>query len=179
MATVKVAIFGDAYVARLRDYCDGDFHTNSFTKVLFFGYGGLKCSKIPQQIIAKALNFKPDTVFLHLCGNDITADSTARDVFDSLAMLIDELYRNGVKRFCVGDILTRGSFTKCPGLDKESFDRQRTKINKLLRKNYSDIYSFPHKYPEDYSTKDKVHIATKGNSMRKYFLLVYELQFSK
>ncbi|OWF36980.1 hypothetical protein KP79_PYT02494 [Mizuhopecten yessoensis] len=101
------------------------------------------------------------------------AESKPRDIFNRIVSLVETLRDSGTTRVLVAEILPRGSF-KAPGLNKTVFDRQRNKINALLRKKYDkDFVRFPDiKYPTDY-LPDLVHLdtretTTKNTGMKKY-----------
>ena len=48
--------------------------------------------------------------------------------------------QQGIHDVYVGHILARGDFSKCPGLTKECFEKQRKKVNKLLEQRFKEKF---------------------------------------
>ena len=115
---------------------------------------------------------KRDIVIVAVGGNDITPTSQPKEIVRRITEIVNDISRNGCEHVYITEILTRGNFSKCPGLQKIVFDRQRIKINKCLAKTFkNNLLNFPGiKFPADYS-KDLVHLESRipgNNGMRKY-----------
>lgn len=167
-------LFGSSYISRLEKFCDGDLQDLVPKSCGFFGLGGMKIASILIPKYTKLFNFKPNYVFIQLCGNDIKYDCVPRDIYEKIVGCVDHLYLNGEKRVYVGEILRRGHF-KDSKMTTTQFNRRRT-INKLLKKRLgSDFILFPDiHFPTDYC-KDSVHLSysIKKSGMMKY---VYRLR---
>ena len=156
-----IIVFGDSYVSRLEKYCDGNLRVPG--TINFLGKGGLracKLSNVPQYI--DLLRSKSDVVFVHLGGNDISPTSNPHEIFDAIRrQIVTDLHGNGVRCIYVGQILPRSDFSKCPGLTKSCFERQRNRINYLLGNEYKDFFlKFKDiRCPRDY-LPDGVHLKT-------------------
>ena len=178
-----IALYGDSYVERLQKYCHEDLRVPS--DVYWFGKGGLRSDFIKRNgevdISAKAMfrklkELKPDAVFLNVGGNDLTTSSEPRQVVDRILGLTAELQQAGVGLVYMTEILTRGDFSKCPDqeMNRTCFDRQRKKINSLLRGELKGKFiTFPDiNYPDDYLS-DLVHLmetsSIKNNTGLKKF----------
>lgn len=171
----KFAIFGDSYVKRLERFCRNGTKLQVPGNVQFFGKGGLRTDKMDNKLYSDCLHSQAHTVILHVGGNDITPISSPRDIFNRIQAMVKDLTDMEVKNVYVCEILTRGDFSKCPGLTKEVFDRQRKKINSLLQRKYRNFYvRFSDiKYPSDYLS-DLIHLQyyedrdNKSQGMKKY-----------
>ncbi|KAK3107288.1 hypothetical protein FSP39_011166 [Pinctada imbricata] len=127
----RIALFGSSYIRRLDEFCGGDLgipHT-----VKFFGKGGMTAGHPHFFLKSQVLHFQPDIVFICLGGNDISATSSPCEIVRNIKTLVNELISTGVRRVLVSEVLERGDFTKAPGLTKDSFDKQRKKINQMLK----------------------------------------------
>jgi len=158
--------FGSSFIERLRKYCEEDMEVPGTT--IFCGKGGLRTDRMDTALLHRALKTNADIAYLQLGGNDITATSTPKDIFDRICTVVTLFLDSGIRQVYIGEILTRGNFSKAPGLTKESFDRQRKRINKSLEKKYtSNFVYFPDiKYPHDY-VPDLVHLQTADKHKRE------------
>ena len=182
---MTIAMYGDSYIKRLQDYCDGDLRVPA--TICWFGKGGLrsdfkdrkglKIGKDAKSNYEKMKKLLPDVVFINVGGNDLTTTTKPREIYDQIAGLIYELQQAGVKEIYVAEILTRGDFSKCPDPDmnKASFDLQRKKINTLLAKEFKEKFiEFPDiQYPTDYLT-DRVHLMDHDSTTRNTGLKKFE-----
>ena len=176
-----IALYGDSYVKKLREHCNGDLRVPA--SIYWFDKGELRADfkKRNGQIDtdAKALynrmiDLRPDVV--SVSGNDITSEIKPREIYDPVVTVANDLRDAGITKIFIAEIMTRGDFSKSPDphLDKATFDRKRQKINSLLAKHFKDkLIRFPDiKYPRDYST-DAVHLmtysaSTNNSGMKKY-----------
>lgn len=157
----KTALLRDSYVKRLGRFCDGFLGISGECR--FYGVGGMRADSVIQRVLCELMDFHPETVFVCLGGNDISVNSSPRQTFEDIVNVVSILSENGHKNVYISEIITRGQFSKPPGLTKEIFDKKGKVINKQLRKKYgrffvtfSDIH-----FPEHYDA-DKVHLNTKG-----------------
>lgn len=170
----RYALFGSSYIARLGRYCNHSLDVPGTCR--FFGKGGMRSDRIPQDILQELIDYRPDIVFIHLGGNDISTTSNPQDIFDRLAALVDQLKFCGAKHVLVAEVITRGQFRKSPGLTKLDFDVQRLKINRLLRKKLGGMFvhfNYEVLFPVDYDN-DLVHIGA-GRGMRRYLQRIHEV----
>ena len=169
----KIALFGDSYISRLKKFCRGDMKFPG--DVRFYGVGGMNLENYSETIEDVKL-FHPDAVFINLGGNNITTKTKPSKFAENLMDIVKELNKIGVQKVYVAEITKRGKF-KPEKLDKQCFDGQRTKINKLLRKKYgNDFIVFQDiNYHRDYDT-DLVHYNDRG--MQKFFYRVRRLLLS-
>lgn len=169
---VRITLFGDSYITRLERYCKGQLRIPG--DVQFLGKGGLKTSRMDNSLFRKVLTSESDAVFLNIGSNDINPDSPPRDIYNRITDIVNQLRDSGVSFVFIGELLTRNDFTKCPGLDFDTYEKQRKKINALLAKQYKNSFiRFPDiKYPKDY-LEDDVHLQTfsetsNNTGMKKY-----------
>lgn len=169
------ALVGSSYIERLRRFSTGDLHVPGTIK--WFGLSGIRIQVFPRPVFSSIVSFKPDCVFVHMGGNDITTSTTPRDVSDRLLKFRERLLDCGVKRVYMAEILPRGDFSRSPDqhLDKAIFDRKRKKINNFLKSALGQYFvSFKDiKFPEDYDS-DMVHLGTmtkenRASGMTRYF----------
>ena len=122
------------------------------------------------------LELRPDVAFINVSGNYITSQTTPREIFDRVVLIVNELQAAGTSTIFIPEIMTRGDFSKSPDqhLDKATFDRKRQKINSLLAKRFKEnlIRFSDVRYPEDYDN-DQVHLlknsaSTANTGMKKY-----------
>ncbi|OWF50698.1 hypothetical protein KP79_PYT24699 [Mizuhopecten yessoensis] len=108
----------------------------------------------------------PDIVAIQLRGNDIAATSSPNDIFQTLLELQTDLQTADIKEVYFAGKVARGNFGKSPGLTATSFDKQRNKINRLMktRLNYIKLRV---KFQQDYD-RDLVHFNNSG--LRTQFL---------
>lgn len=185
-----IAMYGDSYVKRLKDYCDGDLRVPG--TVYWFAKGGLRSDfkdryglhvdTDGKSNFERLKKVKPDVVFLNVGGNDLTSTTTPRQIYERVVRLVDELKRAGITDVYVAEILTRGDFSKSPdsAMNKTSFDLQRKKINTLLVKEYKEkLIRFPDiRYPADY-TADLVHLMPRSSSTPNSGLNKYETRIRR
>lgn len=164
------ALFGDSYIKRLRNYCDGDLEVPG--RVFFYGKGGLRTDRMDPSLWKRCLQREADVYFINIGGNDITKNSEPEHIYARIVQLVDSLYRRRARMVYVGEIQTRGEFRG--GLTKNEFDRQRMTINALLHERYGRLFvRFTDvRYPTDYAD-DMVHLDTsekirRNSGMRKF-----------
>ncbi|KAH3895085.1 hypothetical protein DPMN_019245 [Dreissena polymorpha] len=168
----KVVLFGDNYIKRLCCFCDERKGLHVPYNVKWYGQGGLRTDRMNTDLYGKMLKEKGDIVIVAVGGNDITPTSQPKEIVRRITEIVNDISRNGCEHVYITEILTRGNFSKCPGLQKIVFDRQRIKINKCLAKTFkNNLLKFPDiKFPADYA-KDLVHLESRtpgNNGMRKY-----------
>lgn len=166
------ALLGDSYIERLRRYCADDMSVPG--RVYFFGKGGLRTDRVPEHLWRKVLSTNIDVILINAGGNDISTTSSPKEICRRICEMAESLYRSGVKKVYIAEILTRGDFRKCPGLTKQVFDEQRRYLNGLLMAQFGqnfvrfkDIH-----FPKDYDA-DLVHLGTseklkRNSGMRKF-----------
>ena len=68
------------------------------------------------------LQFSPERVYIHHCGNDINIATTPKEIAENILDLVRYIYIkvNGVPDVMVGEILMRGGLSKKPGHDKRN-----------------------------------------------------------
>ena len=176
--STTIAMFGDSYVKRLKEYCSSDLRVPG--SVYWFDKGGLRADfkkrdgqqidTHGQAIYQRMLRLHPEVVFINVSGNDVTSQTKPTVIVDRVVSLADELRENGTKTVFVAEIMTRGDFSKSPDLqlDKATFDRKRQKINTLLAKHFREcLIRFPDiKFPKDYDS-DAVHLSM-NSGLKKY-----------
>ena len=130
----RYTIFGDSYVARLRDSDYADLFIPN-AKVCYFGQGGLKLEHVQHHPEWKRLlDWRPTHVFFHCGGNSFKSTTTPLNVFQLLRRLVRQLSPATVY---VGEILPRGSTRKkITGLTIKTFDEFRKEFNSLLIQEY-------------------------------------------
>ena len=80
------------------------------------------------------LQFSPERVYIHLCGNDINIATTPKEIAENILDLVRYIKVNGVPDVMVGEILMRGgTFEKSPGMTKEIYKKMRNRVNTILR----------------------------------------------
>lgn len=128
----------------------------------FLWRGGMRADNVNQRVLVELMDFHPETVFVGLGGNDISVNSSPRQTSEDIVKKATVFSDNGAKDVYISEIMTKGQFSKTPGLKKEIFEKKRKVINKHLRKKYgrffvtfSDIH-FPEHYDEN-----KVHLNAK------------------
>ncbi|KAH3792440.1 hypothetical protein DPMN_145937 [Dreissena polymorpha] len=108
-------------------------------------------------LYGKMLKEKGDIVIVAVGGNDITPTSQPKEIVRRITEIVNDISRNGCEHVYITEILTRGNFSKCPGLQKIVFDRQRIKINKCLAKTFKNNLL---KFPERICTKTKIRFTS-------------------
>ena len=77
---------------------------------------------------------------------------------------------NGINKVYVVEIVKRRCFVKSPGLTNDSFNKQRNKINKLLKGSLKDNFiNLKENFPKDYDNQF-VHFNQSG--LNKQFFAV-------
>ena len=176
----RFGLFGDSYIKRLQNFCDGDLHVPGSTR--FVHRGGLRCDGIDEVMEKKltAAAKKTDIVFLSIGGNDISPISKPEKIYDDIKSLIEKLKEADVRRVFISEILPRADFKKSvpSGLTKSKFERDRKTINLLLCETYgTDVIKFKDiRLPRDYH-HDLVHLSeptgtNKNCGLRKYFFRI-------
>ena len=66
------------------------------------------------------LQFSPQRVYIHLCGNDINIATTPKEIAENILDLVRYIKVNGVPDVMVGELLMRGGLSKKPGHDKRN-----------------------------------------------------------
>ena len=179
-----IALYGDSYITRRQDNCYEDLHVPCH--VYWFGKGGLRSDFINRKglfdVDSKSKfqdlkELKPDAVFVNVGGNDLSTTSTPKQIFEQIVSLTVELQQAGVKDIYMAEILTRGDFSRCPDpkMDKTCFDRQRKKINSLLKGEFkANFVRFTDiSYPDDY-LQDLVHLGTTSSVTRNTGMKKFE-----
>ncbi|OWF41035.1 hypothetical protein KP79_PYT18979 [Mizuhopecten yessoensis] len=93
----------------------------------------MRAGSIPKHLLVDPIAYNPDIVVIQLGGNDIAATSSPNDIFQTLLKLQTDLQTAGIKEVYFTEIVPRGNFDKSPGLTATSFDKQRNKINRLMK----------------------------------------------
>ena len=166
-------LFGDSYITRLSLHCKNNLGVPGH--VLFLGKGGLRTDHMDNRMLNRAQRCKARVAFVHIGGNDISPYSSPYDIFRRIEAIVECFVQQGMHDVYVGNILARGDFSKCPGLTKECFEKQRKKVNKLLEQRFKekfvkfkDIF-WPHHY-----CSDMVHLSTdvskqRNSGMARYY----------
>lgn len=162
----------------MNKYCDGSLMVHGKTK--FFGRGGLRNDRMNQGLLKRLLETEPDVVVINVGGNDITPSPSPTEFFQRICALVETIQNSGVTAVYVNEILTRGKFTKCPGLSRSAFDRRRKKINRLLSEKYGQrfVRFTDIKYPADYMP-DLVHLNTHKTNSRSCGMRQFECRISR
>lgn len=174
----KFGVFGDSYVERMRRDCGGTVMVHGMTR--FFGKGGLRTDRMDENLLARVINAHVNVLVVNIGGNDITPTASPSDIFQRICDLIETFEKSGVSVVYVNEIMTRGDFSKCPGLTKAVFDRRRKTINKLLHEKFSDRFvKFTDiKFPADY-LPDLVHLQTDQAESRNCGMRKFECRISR
>ena len=129
----KIAIFGDSYVARLRDSDYADLFLPGAT-VRYFGKGGLTLEKVQGHVEWRRMtSWKPTHVFFHCGGNSFSSTKTPEELFEQISRLISRLSPATV---FVGEVLPRGTTKEWTGLTPATFNDFRVSFNSLLIQEY-------------------------------------------
>ena len=128
----KIALFGDSYIKRLGKYLEVPGECR------FFGVGGMRADRPHQEVLNQLLEFQPDTVFVFIGGNDISVNSSPRQTFDDILSIMDSIDYNGATTVYIGEILTRGQFSKSPGLAKKYSTGKENWSTRNLKRNTED-----------------------------------------
>ncbi|KAH3805537.1 hypothetical protein DPMN_133841 [Dreissena polymorpha] len=153
----KVVLFGDSYIKRLCFFCDERKGLHMPYNVKWYSQGGLRTDRMNTDLYGKMLKEKGDIVIVAVGGNDITPTSQPKEIVRRITEIVNDISRNGCEHVYITEILTRGNFSKCPGLQKIVFDRQRIKINKCLAKTFKNNLL---KFPERICTKTKIRFTS-------------------
>lgn len=156
---LRTALLGDSYIGRLGRFCGGFLGVPGECR--FYCVGGMRADSVDQRVLRALMEFQPETVFVCLGGNDISMNSSPRQTFDDITKVVNILTNNGAKNVYIGEIMTRGQFSRSPGLTKEIFDKKRKLINKHLKKKYGRFFvTFSDIHFPDHYDEDKVHLNT-------------------
>ena len=71
-----------------------------------------------QKVLKSCIDFQPDVVFLCIGGNDISAESSPRQIFEHIVNIANTFRSRGTKTAYIGEIMTRRQFCKSRGLTK-------------------------------------------------------------
>ena len=84
------------------------------------------------------LELRPDVAFINVSGNDITSQTTPREIFDRVVLIVND-QAAGTSTIFVAEIMKRGDFSKSPDqpLDKSTFD-----VRLLGPRQYSSLRSW-------------------------------------
>lgn len=182
--STSIALYGDSYVKRLREFCNNDLRVPG--TVYWYDRSGLRADLKKRDgqredtdaraMYNSMLELRPDVAFINVSGNDITSQTTPREIFDRVVLIVKDLQAAGTSTIFVAEIMTRGDFSKSPDqhLDKATFDRKRQKINSLLAKRFKEnlIRFSDVRYPDDYDNDHvnllKNSISTANTGMKKY-----------
>ena len=75
------------------------------------------------------LQFSPERVYIHLCGNDINIATTTKEIAENILDLVRYIKVNGVPDVMVGEILMRGgTFEEARAWQKKSTRRWGTEL---------------------------------------------------
>lgn len=91
----KFAVLGSSYVERLRRFTSEDLKVPG--EVRWFGVPGLRCDSLTEEMWRRILTYKPDCLFLHVGGNDITTTTSPNDVVRKIMDIYCNLKDSGVK----------------------------------------------------------------------------------
>lgn len=70
--------------------------------------GGNNSSELLRSIEVEILNFKPENVLIHCCGNDILGGRPTAEILENLKLIAKILKANGVKRIGFMEIVPLG-----------------------------------------------------------------------
>ena len=86
-----------------------------------------------------------------------TKTETHADIVQTYQKLMEltvYLKDNGINNVYVAEIVKRGCFVKSPGLANDSFNKQRNKINRLLKGSLKDNFiNLRVNFPKDYDNQ--------------------------
>ena len=166
---VKSGVFGGSFVARLNSLWTGDMNIPG--ECNFVGLDGMKAENVSDSLLVKLRLYAPDVVFIHICANDISKDSSCKNICGNIQSLVGEIYKAGAKVVFVAEICQSGNFTKAPGLTCQSYNKHKNSINRTLQKLFGDNFvKFKDiSFPGDFD-KDLVHFSLSG--MKKYFFRI-------
>lgn len=172
----SIAIFGDSFIQRLRKFCKGSLKVPG--NVYWYGKGGLRTDRMDEHLLNRMIQRAPDVAFICVGGNDISANSTPRQIFQRILDIVSSLSEQGTRCILIAQVLQRGNFSKSPGLTKRSFELQRHKLNWLLAKEFKkNFIKFPDvNFPNDF-LPDLVHLSDcparhQNCGMKKYMCRV-------
>ena len=83
------------FVTHLQDYTAGRMDV---ARCRFFGVSGMSTSRKFDLNFDDLKKYRPDVVFINLCGNDIRKPTDIDKLVEKLKDIVDELYYNGVSR---------------------------------------------------------------------------------
>lgn len=107
----------------------------------FYGVGGMRADNVNQRVLLELMDFHPETVFVGLGGNDISVNSSPRQTSEDIVKKATVFSDNGAKNVYISEIMTKGQFSKTPGLKKEIFEKKRNQqtLEKEIRTILCDI----------------------------------------
>ena len=94
----------------------------------------MRTDNINRNLYQELLRAKAGFVVANVGGNDISPTSTPDEIFRRIVEIAEDLYESGVKTVYIAEVLTRGDFSKCQGLTRETKENQEKKRKK--EKNY-------------------------------------------
>lgn len=142
--STSIALYGDSYVKRLREFCNNDLRVRGTD--YWYDKSGLRADLKKRDgqredtdaraMYNSMLELRPDVAFIIVSGNDITSQTTPREIFDRVVLIVNDLQAAGTSTIFVAEIMTKSPDQY---LDKATFDRKRQKINSLLAKRFKDV----------------------------------------
>lgn len=123
----------------------------------FLWRGGMRADNVNQRVLVELMDFHPEIIFVGLGGNDISVNSSPRQTSEDIVKKATVFSDNGAKNVYISEIMTKGQFSKTPGLKKEIFEKKSNQqtLEKEIRTILCDIH-FPEHYDEN-----KVHLNAK------------------
>jgi len=163
----RYALLGDSYITRLERF-GFEFNTRETGEVRYFGKGGMSTQNISAPLWDRLIAYSPTHVFIHLGGNDISADVTAEQIFERVVETVRLLYSSGVRLVFIGKILPR---SHPRGMSIPSYRSKCEGVNRLLRQRYHRYFIITRVNPSRHLLPDGVHLNTKG-----LFRFAYKVQ---
>ena len=118
----SIALYGDSYVKRLREFCNNDLRVPG--TVYWYDKGGLRADlkkrygqredTDARAMYNSMLELRPNVPFINVSGNDITSQTTPREIFDRMVLIVNDLQAAGTSTIFVAEIMTRGIFQRVP-----------------------------------------------------------------
>ena len=177
---VRCAIVGDGFISRIEPLWNStrvpvlpiidpyDDSTDDRDTVHFFSRDRLSAeAMLHDDILRTSLSFYcPTMIFIHLGREDIYNDTSAKKIFQTLQTLRSEL--DSYCQVFICEIPRSGK----PGVEPESFARQRRVINHMLHQQgkYTGGWKFLHfggfKCPSMFDPADRLHF--REPDLRRY-----------
>ena len=175
-----IMMLGDSYIRRIRDYEARTYGNNAnlgfdypVANVYWHGVGGATVRKLRVDHLEYVYNVKPDIVFVHVGGNDLTAPyNSASDVGEELEDLVDDLLDMQVLQVVVSQQVYR--YNRHMPISPRLYNEKVASFNYYNKLSYSPLvpnnnnvrYWYHHGlWNRRYATisQDGVHLNSRGS----------------